>query len=91
MTWRLLYHSDVEKVDLPQIPGNIRLRIKRAIELRLLQNPILAGIPLKKSLRGHRKLRVGDYRIIYRISGFDVIILIIGHRKEVYEQVLRRT
>ena len=36
------------------------------------------------------KLRVGDYRIIYRIHGHEVIILKIGHRKDVYPKVFAR-
>lgn len=86
MNWRAIYHPDVEKEDIPKIPKNLQERIKRAIELRLLSDPVLAGRPLRRSLKGHRKLRVGDYRVIYRIEGSEVVILIIGHRKEVYQR-----
>ncbi len=45
--------------------------------------------PGSKKLRGHKdvyRLRVGDYRILYRIDDERrrVIILNIGHRKDVY-------
>ena len=84
--WQALYHPDVEKKDLPKIPRNIQLRIKKAIELRLLRDPVSSGGPLRKSLKGYRKLRVGDYRIIYRIEKSDILIFKIGHRKEVYRK-----
>ena len=90
MEYNLLYHPDILKEDLPQIPANLRNTIKKAIEERLLLDPILYGKPLRKSLKGHRKLRVGDYRIIYRIQGRDIIILKIGHRKEVYSKIVKR-
>ena len=90
MNWQAIYHPDVEKKDLPKIPRNLQERIKHAIELRLLRDPALAGRPLRKSLRGHRRLRVGDYRVIYRIEGSEVVILIIGHRNEVYQRVSGR-
>ncbi len=90
MNWRVLYHPDVRKVDLPKIPKNLQARIRKAIELRLSQDPILAGEPLRKSLKGYRKLRVGDYRVIYRIEKADILIFIIGNRKEVYRKVLLR-
>lgn len=89
MEYRPVYHQDIPH-DLAEIPGNIKGRIRRAIETRLLADPISYGLPLRKSLHGHRKLRVGDYRIIYRIHGKNVIILKVGHRKDVYPKVLIR-
>ena len=59
--------------------------IKRAIEERLMADPISFGKPLRYSLKGHRRLRVSDYRIVYRIEDKQVIILAIKHRKEIYE------
>jgi len=52
----------------------------------LAKNPIPPGA---KKLRGepsHYRIRVGDYRIIYRIEGSRVAIVVvkIGHRREVY-------
>ena len=48
------------------------------------------GIQIQKSLQGFRKLRVGDYRIIYKIEGESIIIFKIGHRREVYLNVFSR-
>lgn len=90
MAYKLLYHPDIVKLDLAKIPQNIKETIRKAIELRLLFEPALMGEPLRQSPKGHRKLRVGDYRVIYRIMGKDIIILKIGHRKEVYQKVFPR-
>lgn len=89
MQYGLAYHPDV-KSDIAGIPANIKARIRRAIEERLLGDPVRRGEPLRHSLKGHRKIRVGDYRVIYRINGRIVLVLKIGHRKEVYGQVRRR-
>lgn len=45
-----------------------------------------AGIPLRGDLKGCYKYRVGTYRIIYQIVHhiLQVIVLDIGHRKEIY-------
>ena len=56
----------------------------------LLHNLGLYGQPLRRGLKGYRKLRVGDYRIIYRVEGEYVVILKIGHRKEVYPDAGKR-
>src|SRR3989338_7585860 len=90
MAYKLVYHPDILKYDLPKIPKNIKETIRKAIEERLLFDPVIFGQPLRQSLKGHRKLRIGDYRVIYRIDGQEIIILKIGHRKEVYLRVLPR-
>ena len=89
MDYRPIYHHEISD-DLADIPANIKGRIRKAIVTRLLIDPINYGLPLRKSLQGHRKLRVGDYRIIYRIQGKEIIILKIGHRKDVSPKVLAR-
>ena len=90
MNYKIIYHPLVASEDLPRIPHNLRIRIKKAIETRLLFDPISAGAPLRTSLKGHRKLRVGDYRIIYRLEKDTIIVLKIGHRKDVYLKVFTR-
>jgi len=76
--------------DIQQIPANIRKRIQDAIENRLIIEPVQAGKPLRQSLKGFRKMRVGDYRIIYQVEKETIIVLKIGHRKDVYEKVWKR-
>jgi len=90
MYYRLLYHPDIVKEDLKNIPANIKTRILKAIETRLQKDPFLFGQPLRQSLKGHRKLRVGDWRVIYRIEHSNIIILKIGNRKDVYQRVFSR-
>lgn len=83
MNYTLLYHPEIAK-DISCLPKNIKIRIKKAIENRLLTDPLRYGDPLRRSLQGYRKLRVGDYRVIYKIKNSNIIILKIAHRKEVY-------
>ena len=40
---------------------------------------------LKGPFAGLRKLSVGDYRVVFAILGNDVLVLRIGHRREVYK------
>lgn len=85
MAYRLRYHPAIIKEDLPRVDRRMQGRIQRAIEQRLTSEPTYYGEPLRHRLKGYWKLRVGDYRVIYRMEGYDVWILAIGHRKEVYE------
>ncbi len=76
------------KDDLRGLPKSIKIKLRKAIEKKLVLNPIEFGKPLQYSLKGLRRLRVEDYRIIYQIeiNTKTVLIVKIGHRKEVYEE-----
>ncbi|HBA45707.1 hypothetical protein A2W67_01355 [Candidatus Nomurabacteria bacterium RIFCSPLOWO2_02_40_28] len=85
MGYEILYVGKVVKNDIPKISGSYKSRIKQAIETKLVTEPDLYGKPLRKSLKGYFKLRVGDYRIIFRIENNKVKIFAIAHRRVVYE------
>jgi len=88
--FRLLYHPAVATDDLPLIPRNLQSRIARAIEQRLATSPDRAGTPLRGTLKGYWKLRVGDYRVVYAVRGTDIWILAIRHRTTVYTDIPSR-
>ncbi len=85
MNYRVDYLESVVKKDISKLSRTARQQIRRAIEAKLTVHPIEFGRPLRYSLKGARRLRVGDYRVIYKIEPPDaVLILKIGHRREVY-------
>lgn len=86
----LKYHPDVKVVDIPPLNEKMKERIKAAIELRLVTAPHEYGEPLRKTLKGYWKLRVGDYRVIFKLVNNEVWILGIIHRKNVYEEIEKR-
>ena len=85
MPYLITFEQRVIDEDLPSIPMPYKDQIRRAIRERLAAEPVKLGKPLKYSLFGLRRLRVGDWRIIYRINGEFVEIVKIGHRKDIYE------
>ncbi|MBI2050583.1 MAG: type II toxin-antitoxin system RelE/ParE family toxin [Parcubacteria group bacterium] len=88
--YAVTYHHLVKREDIPALPDVWKQKIKRAIEERLMTYPDLYGKPLRKSLKGYRKLRVGDYRVIFSIEENAVKILIIQHRGTVYTEIKKR-
>jgi addiction module RelE/StbE family toxin len=56
-------------------------KIEKELPARAESYPVLKG-----QYSGLRKLRVGDYRVIFAILGTQVLVLRIGHRREVYER-----
>ena len=86
----LLYHPDVKKIDLPRIDVKNKKMIQRAIEERLAISPEIYGKPLQRNLKSYWKLRIGNYRIIFKIQGDRILILGIIDRKTVYSQINKR-
>lgn len=86
MRYRIEYLESVIREDIPPFSKAIREEVRRAIERKLATHPIEFGKPLRYSFKGARRLRVGDWRVIYRIEPPDVVLVVkIGQRKEVYE------
>ena len=78
-------------INIPKIDQKRKNSIKEAIEVRLSTKPHIYGRPLQRTLKGYWKLRVGTYRIVYKIDHDDIIILGIIHRKTVYPKIQTRT
>ena len=86
MTYRIEYLKSVVDDDIPKLTKAVRKRVKTAIEEKLATHPIEFGKPLRYSMKGARRLRVGAWRVIYRIEPPDVVLVVkIGHRQEIYE------
>lgn len=82
MSYGLRYHPRVRADDLARIPAETRRRIARVTEARLTTTPQRFGAPLSGSLRGYWKLRVGDYRVVFKVAGREVWILAVPHRRD---------
>lgn len=87
MPFDITYLADVVNSDIPKLLKTIKQAIKNAIEQRLQFDPVSFGKPLRYSLKGHRRLRIGDYRVVYRIEEKEkmVVIVAIKHRKNIYK------
>ncbi len=91
MRYTLAYHPLVVREDIPRLDKTIQERIKSAIEHKLMTHPEIFDVPLHRSLTGHRKLRVGEYRVVYRVHGASIRILTIQPRSVVYVMAEKRS
>ena len=84
MAFEIAYKKSVEK-DVAKLGKAEATRILDKIEkdfaTRADAYPVLKG-----QFAGLRKLRVGDYRVIFAILGEQVLVLRIGHRREIYDR-----
>ena len=89
MSFAVIFHPAV-KDDAADIAKAIRERIRSAIDTRLTTEPSLYGKPLRGTLAGYWKLRIGDWRVVYAIRGSEVIVFAIKHRSRVYDEISDR-
>lgn len=84
--YSIVYDCDFDWKSFEKIPKRFRELIQRAIEHRLMNNPLSYGEALIENWKGKRKLRVSIYRVIYEVEEKTVIVRIIkiGPRKTVY-------
>jgi len=86
-SYRIEVSATAEK-QIHKLPREDQLRVLRAIR-PLASEPIPPG---SRKVRGYdevHRIRVGTYRILYRIEGRRLLIIIlkIGHRREIYRSL----
>jgi len=87
LKYKIEFKSSAAKA-LRKIPKSDQKRIADKIDSLSENLPDPAVTKMKGDNPFHR-IRVGDYRIIYEIQGdiLLIVILKIGHRKEVYRRL----
>ena len=82
MASKVLYKASVTG-DLRRLDKPVARRILEKIERDLAAHPE-AGLPLGGDFRGLFRYRIGDYRVIYSKVPEGLLILRVGHRKDIY-------
>jgi mRNA interferase RelE/StbE len=85
MNYNLFYTRRAEK-DIKKLDPAIKHQIGKAI-LKLQNNPLEHSEKLTDPKIGTYRFRIGDYRVIFDIEGKDIVILKVGHRKEIYKRL----
>ena len=83
--YKVAYLDSVEE-DLKKLDKAIARKILTRIETYLACDPRELGKPLKGEFGGYWLYRWGDYRVIYKISEREILIIVlrISNRKDVY-------
>ncbi len=89
MTYRIRI-TETAKKEIRQLPGNIRQRVRKVVR-GLAADPILRWAKELRDLPGRYRIRLDDWRIIYRIEKDELIVLILRVRRktgpETYENI----
>lgn len=83
-SYKVVLKPSVEK-DLRGLPGQVVPRVWRVFE-KLTGNPFPTGSVKLSGAEHLRRLRVGDYRIVYGVEAESRVVTVhyVRHRREVY-------
>jgi len=84
MKYRIEFSPSAES-QFKRLPQEVQARLKPRID-SLTENSFPRGVKKLSAEENLYRLRIADYRIIYQVQGrvFLILILKIGHRKDVY-------
>ncbi len=85
MRYSLVYTNRADK-DIQKLPPEIKKRIGKAL-LRYEQDPHKYAETLRDSKLGTYRFRIGDYRVIFDLEGSEVVVLRVGHRRDIYRKL----
>ena len=86
MTYRVEVAASAER-ELRSLDADARRRVVRAVD-GLAEAPRPSGAQKLRGGTDLYRLRVGDWRIVYRVEDDVLLVLVvrIGHRRDVYRQ-----
>ncbi len=84
MKYRLVYTQKAVR-DIDKLDAGVKNRIGTTL-LRFKDNPLQYADRLTNPELGGYRFRIGDYRVIFDIEGNDIVVLRLGHRREIYKR-----
>lgn len=84
MAHQLIYTKSASK-DIQKLDVVAKRKIKKKIE-GYTQKPLFYAKKLNNSALGDYRWRIGNYRVVFDLDGKKIVILRVGHRKEIYRR-----
>ena len=84
MKYELVYTRRAEK-DIRKLDPEIRERIGRTL-LRFSKDPLNFAEKLSDGSLGTYRFRIGEYRVVFDVAGGEIVVLRVGHRREIYKR-----
>jgi mRNA interferase RelE/StbE len=83
MIYRLVYTQRAIK-DIQKLEQHVKTRIGKAL-LRFEEDPLGHAKRLTNANLGTYRFRVGDYRVVFDLEGDEIVVLRVGHRRDIYK------
>ena len=84
MKYTLVYTRRAER-DIKKLESDTRDRIGKAL-LRFSEEPLRFAEKISDPILGEYRFRIGDYRVIFDIEENEIVVLKVGHRREIYKR-----
>jgi mRNA interferase RelE/StbE len=82
--YTLIYAQRAER-DIAGLDSKTKERIGKAL-LRFKEEPLRYAEKLSDLVLGTYRFRIGDYRVIFDLEGNEIVVLRVGHRREIYRR-----
>lgn len=71
---------------IKKLDHSIQARIKKKLQWLIIQeNPLQFAEPLIDHKMGEYRFRIGDYRVVFDVFDETILVLLVGHRREIYK------
>ncbi len=84
MKYTLVYTRRAQR-DIKKLEADTKERIGKAL-LRFSEEPLRFAEKLSDPILGEYRFRIGDYRVIFDIEQNEIVVLRVGHRREIYKR-----
>ncbi len=84
MKYTLIYTQRAER-DIARLDSRTKERIGKTL-LRYKEEPLKYAEKLSDPVLGAYRFRIGDYRVIFDLEGNQIVVLRVGHRREIYRR-----
>jgi len=72
--------------DLKKLPKLIQIRVIKKLDFFIRsEDPLSFAESLNNLAFGEFRFRIGDYRVVFDVERKCIIILAIGHRRDIYK------
>lgn len=83
--YQLIFSPQAEK-ELKKLSSDVHQQIIHKLRYFLsANNPLDFASHLKDYELGNYRFRIGDYRVIFDVEDETIIVLTVGHRRDVYK------
>jgi mRNA interferase RelE/StbE len=84
LSYRLVYTQKAVR-DIARFDAAVKKRLGATL-IRFTDNPLQYAERLTNLELGGYRFRIGDYRVVFDMEGNDIVVLRVGHRKEIYKR-----
>ena len=84
MNARLVYTRRATK-DIERLEESVKRRLETAL-MRYKEDPMKYAERISDPHLGSYRFRIGDYRVIFDLEGEEIVVLRVGHRRDIYRR-----